>query len=102
MKKLETFDSIYFRFESHFEDDGTQNYLAFQPVYKYFEITPTINTILSWKSKELSDETIKPPRPHTVLAAELSYVANKTRVTLFNTKYNYILSQKNRQYIHCL
>ena len=24
-KKLETFDSIYFRGKSHFEDDGTQN-----------------------------------------------------------------------------
>ena len=47
---------------------------------KYFEITPTINTILSWKSKGLSDETIKSPRPHTVLATESSYVGNKTRV----------------------
>ena len=25
LKKLETFDSIYFRGKSHFEDDGTQN-----------------------------------------------------------------------------
>ena len=29
-KKLETFDIIYFRGKSHFEDDGTQNYLIFQ------------------------------------------------------------------------
>ena len=41
LKKLETFDSIYFRGKSHFEDDSTQNYLVFQPIYKYFEITPT-------------------------------------------------------------
>ena len=80
MKKLETFDSIYLRGKSHFEDDGTQNYLVFQPIYKYFEITPTINVILSWKSKGLSDETIKPPRPHTVLAPQLSYFGNKTKV----------------------
>ena len=26
LKKLRTFDSIYFRGESHFEEDGTQNY----------------------------------------------------------------------------
>ena len=26
LKKLQTFDSIYFRGESHFEEDGTQNY----------------------------------------------------------------------------
>ena len=57
-----------------------KNYLVFQPVCKYFKITPTTNTILSWKSKGLSDETIKPPRPYTVLAQELSYVGNKTRV----------------------
>ena len=31
-KKLKTFDSIYFRRKSHFEEDGTQNYLIFQPM----------------------------------------------------------------------
>ena len=66
--------------KSHLEDDGTQNYLIFQPIYKYFEITPTTNAILPWKSKGLSDEAVKPPRPHTVLAPELSYFGNKTRV----------------------
>ena len=35
-KKLQTFDSIYFRGKSHFEKDCTQNYLVFQPMYKYF------------------------------------------------------------------
>ena len=33
LKKLETFDSIYFCGKSHFEDDGAQNYLVFQPIY---------------------------------------------------------------------
>ena len=32
LKKLKTFDSIYFRGKSHFEEDGTQNYLVFQPI----------------------------------------------------------------------
>ena len=61
MKKLETFDSIYFRDKSHFEDDGTQNCLVFQTVYKYFK-TVSINdsNILLWKSKGLSDKNIKP------------------------------------------
>ena len=36
LKKLETFDSIYFHGKSPFEDDGTQNYLVFQPMYRYF------------------------------------------------------------------
>ena len=32
LKKLKTFDSIYFHGKSHFEDDGTQNYLVFHTV----------------------------------------------------------------------
>ena len=62
MKKLETFDSSYFRGKSHFEDDGTENWLVFQPIHRYFKTTsnnPSI--ILSWKSRGLSDESIKPP-----------------------------------------
>ena len=27
--KLQAFDSSYFRYKSHFEDDGTENYLVF-------------------------------------------------------------------------
>ena len=51
LKNLKMFDSSYFRGKNYFENDGTQNYLVFQPMNKYFEITPTTNTILSWKSK---------------------------------------------------
>ena len=36
-KKLQTFDSIYFRCKSHFEEDGAQNYLIFHPLYRYFK-----------------------------------------------------------------
>ena len=31
-KKPRTFDSSYFIGKSHFEEDGTQNYLVFQPL----------------------------------------------------------------------
>ena len=34
IKKLKTFDSIYFRGKSHFEEDGTENYLVFQPIHR--------------------------------------------------------------------
>ena len=47
LKELETFDLTYFRSKSDFEDDGTQNYLLFQSIYKYFEIIPTTNITLS-------------------------------------------------------
>ena len=59
LKILETFDSIYLCGKSYFEDDGTQNYLVFQTTCKYN--SNTNDHILSWKSKGLSDESIKPP-----------------------------------------
>ena len=37
LKKLQKFDVAYFRGKSHFEEDGTQNYLVFQPMYRYFK-----------------------------------------------------------------
>ena len=42
LKKLKTFDLSYFKGKDHFEEDGTQNYPVFQPMYKYFK---TINSI---------------------------------------------------------
>ena len=38
LNKLKTFDSGYFIGKSHFEEDGTQNYLVFQPLKKYFKV----------------------------------------------------------------
>ena len=32
LNKLKTFDSSYFIGKSHFEEDGVQNYLVFQPI----------------------------------------------------------------------
>ena len=37
LNKLKTFDSDYFIGKSYFEEDGTQNYLVFQQMYKYFK-----------------------------------------------------------------
>ena len=58
---LETFDSIYFRGKSHFEDDGTQNYLVFQSIHRYFRGIVGIrssNYIYYWKCKGFSNERI--------------------------------------------
>ena len=38
MKKLQTFDSSYFRGKSYFEEDGVQNCLVFQSIRRYFKI----------------------------------------------------------------
>ena len=36
LNQLKTFDSSCFIGKSHFEEHGTQNYLVFQPIHKYF------------------------------------------------------------------
>ena len=61
LNKLKTFDFSYFVGKSHFGEDGTQNYLAFQPMYRCFEMITNTDYISSWKSKGLSAESIKPP-----------------------------------------
>ena len=38
IKKLKTLDLSYFIGKSHFEEDGAQNYLVFQPLNKYFKL----------------------------------------------------------------
>ena len=61
IKKLKTLDLSYFIGKSHFEEDGTQNYLVFQPLNKYFKVITNTDYVSSWKSKGLSAESIKPP-----------------------------------------
>ena len=78
MKKLKTFDLSYFIGKSHFEEDGTQNYLVFQPLNKYFKLITNTLSILSWQSKGLSTENIDPPT--TSLSPSINYVGNKIRV----------------------
>ena len=61
LKKLEKFDSSYFKGKNHFEEDGTQNYLVFQPRYRYFRKMIGVgsgNYIYFWKSIGLSDERL--------------------------------------------
>ena len=65
----------YFIGKSHFEDNGTQNYLVFQPLNKYFRLITNTLSILSWQSKGLSTENIDPP--NASLPPSINYVGNK-------------------------
>ena len=47
VNKLKTFDLSYFIGKSHFEEDGTHNYLVFQPIVKYFKVITGTNYISS-------------------------------------------------------
>ena len=86
LKKLKTCDSIYFRGKSYFEEDDTQNYLVFQPMYRCFKRVIGVGTgnyIDFWKSKGLSDENITAPSTSDYkLNPQLSYFGTKTRVEI--------------------
>ena len=84
MEKLKTFDSIYFKGKSHFEEDGTQNCLVFPPIKRYFKVIAGVGNgryIYYWKSK-LSDETINSIKTSDYgITPYLSYYdTNKIRV----------------------
>ena len=52
LKKLKVFDSSYFIGKSHFDEDGTQNYLVFQPMNRYFKLITNTSSILSGNLKD--------------------------------------------------
>ena len=43
IKKLQTFDSSYFRGKNYFDEDGTQNYLVFLLISRYFRLIKNIS-----------------------------------------------------------
>ena len=102
LNKLKIFDSSYFIGKSHFEEDGTQNYLVFQPITRCFKILPNTNYIISWKSKGLSAETIKSHTSSLLTVSDynlvptLSYSGTKPKLK-FAGRY---LKQDQISYIH--
>ena len=84
LKKLKTFDLSYFKDKDHFEEDGTRNYLVFQPVYRYFKKVPGVgsgNYIYFWKSKGLPDKRINSVTTSNYsITPELSHYGTKARV----------------------
>ena len=76
--------SSYFIGKSHFEEDGTQNYLVFQPIYRYFNGVSGAgsgNYVYSWKSKGFSDENITAPTTSDYkLNPELTFFGTKTKL----------------------
>ena len=74
LNKLKTFDSSYFIGKSHFEEDGTQNYLVFLPLNKYFKVITNTDYVSPWKSKGWSAKSIKlPTTSDNSLTTALSY-----------------------------
>ena len=78
-------DLSYYRSKQYFnEGSGKQNYLVFLPINKYFKLNSVADAadyVLSWQSKGLSDERIKPPKTScNGFNPELNCYGTKTRV----------------------
>ena len=75
----------YYRGKQYFDErSGKQNYLVFLPINKYFKLNSVADAAdydLSWQSKGLSNESIKPPTTtNNNLTPELNFYGTKTRV----------------------
>ena len=85
-KNLEIFDSSYFLGKSHFKENGTQNYLVFQPINRYFKRIIDVGNcgyIHFWKSKGFSDERIDSiTKSNYSVIHSLDYLGTKIRVKL--------------------
>ena len=76
---------IYYLGKQYFHEvNGKQNYLVFLPINKYCKLNSVVNTagyVLSWQSKGLSNESIKPPTTSdNTLTPELNYYGTKTKI----------------------
>ena len=77
----------YYRGKPYFDEgSGKQNYLVFLPIGKYFKLNSVvgvINHVLSWQSKGISNESIKPPTTsNNTLNPRLSYNDTKKKYNL--------------------
>ena len=78
-------DLSYYRGKQYFDEgSGKQKYLVFLPMGKYFELNSVVGVIdrvLSWQSKGISNENIKPPATsNNSLNPRLSYNDTKIKV----------------------
>ena len=90
MKKLKTFGFGHFIGKSHFDDNGAQHYLVFQPILDYFTVDS--NWITKWKSKGLSNECLDVvSTSDNTLTPSVNYYGDKVRFRFTGS----VLQQKN-------
>ena len=78
-------DLSYYHGKQYFDvGSGKRNYLVFLPMGKYFKlksVVGVIDRVLSWQSKGLSNESIKPPTTtNNSLTPELKYYGTKIKI----------------------
>ena len=107
LNKLKTFDASYLRGQSHFEEEGVQNYLIFQPIIRYFKMDMIISVtdyVLLWKSKDYLPKLLN-HLPRLIINNKLLLCCqNKSNICwkLFKTTKNFLHSWKNSKHIYCL
>ena len=94
-------DLSYYSGKKYFDEgSGKQNYLVFLPMGKYFKLNSVggvIDRVLSWRSKGISNESIKlPATSDNSLTPELNYYSTKTRVKFIKS----CLKQSKNSYAH--
>ena len=95
LKKLKSFDLGYFIGKIHFDEDGAQNYLVFQPILKYFTLNS--NRIRKWESKGLSNESLEVvSTSDNTLTPSVNYYGDKVRLRFTGS----VLQQKTVTYSH--
>ena len=98
IKKVVTFESSYFRGKNYFDEAGTPNYLIFVPIFKSFKANATSH-ILLWKSKGLSNETIKPTSTSdNSLTPLINYIDRTNKIRIKFTRS--CLKQSKLSYTH--
>ena len=85
VRQLQAYDWSYFKGKQYFDEGrGKQNYLVFLPIRKYSKFNSIVGVtdyVISWQSKGLSNESIKPPTTsNNSLNPRLRYYGAKVRV----------------------
>ena len=94
-------DLNYYRGKQYFDEGSSkQNYLVFLPMGKYFKLNSVVGVmdrVLSWQSKGISNESIKPPTTsNNSLNPELNYYGTKIKVKFIRS----CLKQSKISYTH--
>ena len=97
----------YLNGKSYFDKAGKQNYLLFLPMRKYFKlssVTGVIDRALSWRSKGISNESIKPSATSdNSFNPKLDYYGTKIRLQFTRSclkQSNHIFSHKKNVNIY--
>ena len=99
MKKLKAFDLGYFIGKSHFDEDGAQHYLVFQPILMYFTLNS--NWITKWKSKGLSNESLEiVSKRDNTLTPSVNYYGDKVRLRFTGSVLQQTVTYSNKKVVN--